>query len=139
MISATVGRRVLLIIVVAGFAAALIILTVVGRGGAVTDEAAGPVIARLLRLYVPLLALMASFYFSERGQSRRGRGTTPETFWLATAVVFAWSFLAPILILLTEKVEGAVRTLDMFEVFGDTLAVAAIGFYFARSASESPA
>ena len=138
MISARAGRRALLVIVLFAFACAFATLAFVGRQGAVSGDVARTIIARLLRLYVPLLALMASFYFSDRGRSGRGRGTSPETYWFALVILVVWTFLPVVLLAFSDTVEAAVRTLDTFEVFGNTLAVASIGFYFAKSASNTP-
>ena len=138
MIAARTGRRTLLAVVVLGFATAFLVLVVIGRGGAVSAETFRDVSARLLKLYVPLLGLVASFYFSEHGlRSRRGKATNVETFLLATGLAGAWCLLPGVLIAATDTVENAVRLLDTFEIFGSTMAVSALGFYFSKTSPEA--
>jgi hypothetical protein len=140
MITARAGRRALMLFVAAGFLLSLITLLYEARGGAVAGNIVQSVIARLLKLYVPLLALMTSFYFSERGDLQEGRKETSlDTFILATTVAATWSLLPAVLLVISQTVEGALRMLDTFEVFGNTLAVAALAFYFSRSGPKRKA
>ncbi len=138
MIDASFGRRVLLILIIAGAFAAFGVLYAIGYGGAVSEEVARRAIDRLLKLYVPLFGLIGGFYFSEFGQSSMGtiRKTSKETFGLAVVFVGVWVALTPLFLALSETVESALRLLDSFDVFGSTIAVAALAFYFSKSAPE---
>ncbi len=136
VIRAKTGRLVLLLIVITGFMLAFAVQAFVGRDGAVSSEVGLNVIQRLLKVYLPLFGLIGAFYFSERGQStERGSLRTPvEGFGFACAVVGIWVGLPPLLLLVAKTFESVLRILDSFEIFGSTIAVTALAYYFSVSA-----
>lgn len=133
MIRAVIGRRCILLFILMGFILSFCILTWVGRGGAISYQSAAPVIKKLLAHYLPLLAILAGFYFSERATKEEGASTTIETFVFALTVVLLWAFGPSALIALSDTIEGAMRILDSFAVIGTSLTSASIAFYFSKS------
>ena len=117
-----------------GFIFSFVILAWVGRGGAISYEAAEPAIKKLLAHYVPLLAILAGFYFSERAIDARENQTSLETFVFAVIVVGLWVLIPPLLIAFSTTIEAALRFLDSVGVFGTSLGSACLAFYFSKSA-----
>jgi len=134
MIRSVVGRRCLLAVLLIGFVLSFAFLAWVGRGGAISFQAAVPAIKKLLEHYVPLLAILAGFYFSERVATDVGQETSVETFVFATVVVGIWALAPPILIATSDTIEAAIRILETLGVIGTSLTSAALVFYFSKSA-----
>ncbi|MDW8227911.1 MAG: hypothetical protein RMJ60_08960 [Anaerolineales bacterium] len=134
MIRATVGRRVLLGLLMAGFLLSFAVLAWVGRGGAISFQSAAPVIKKLLEHYIPLLSVLAGFYFSERATADQGTSTTTETLVFATIVTAIWALAPPILVGAADTVDAAIRILDMLTGVGTSLTSACLAFYFSKSA-----
>lgn len=134
MIRSLVGRRALLAVLLIGFVLSFAFLAWVGRGGAISFQAAGPAIKKLLEHYVPLLAILAGFYFSERAVTDEGQKTSVETFMFASVVVGIWALAAPVLIAVSDTIEAAMRILETLAVIGTSLTSASLVFYFSKSA-----
>jgi hypothetical protein len=136
VIRAKTGRLVLLLLVVAGFLLAFAFEGFAGRNGAVSSEVSLNVTQRLLKLYLPLFGLVSAFYFSERAQTvERNPLTTPlEGFGFACVVVGIWAGLPALLFVTQDTFESVLRILDSFDVFGSTIAITALAYYFSVSA-----
>ena len=108
MINSTSGRRLLFGLILTGFMSAFLILWLVSRGGAATFESVAPVISKLLSHYVPLLALLAGFYFSERESLDQGQATSVEALVLAALLTGSWAFAPPILLFASDTLQAAI-------------------------------
>jgi hypothetical protein len=90
--------------------------------------------AFLLSVYVPLVAVMAGFYF---GEKRLGRGTTPvEPFIFALAVTILWVLPPPVILLFTKRPMGYLDQLIPLKVWGDSITALAVAFYFGKEPEE---
>ncbi len=136
-ISSVVGRRAILALILLGFIASFGVFWWVGRGGAISFPTAAPAIKKLLEHYVPLLAILAGFYFSERTLADKGSETSIEAFVFALVVVAIWVLGPPILIAASETIEGALRLLDSVAVIGTSLASLGLAFYFSKGGKGS--
>lgn len=134
MVSSSTGRRAILALVILGFLASLCALWYVSLGGAVSFDAAQPLLVALLNQYIPLLAILAGFYFSERATIKSSVETSAETFLFAIFIVTIWVFGPPILLLATPTVEAAKRLLDTANVLGTSLTSGCLVYYFSKSA-----
>ncbi len=137
MISSTYGRRIVAGLILVGFLVAFLALWFVSRGGAATFETVSPVINKLLQHFVPLLAIVGGFYFSELAIEEQGKSTTVEALVLATALVGCWALAPSILLLASETLPSAVRLLDSVAVIGTSLASACLAFYFSKSSKAA--
>ena len=135
MSNMALSRKVLLGTLVAGGALAFVTLTIVGRGGAISGSTAEAATKGLLEHYLPLLTIAGAFLFSDHRRSNRSRYfvSSTETFAFAFIVVAIWAMLPPLLLVLSDTVEGAFRQLDSFKIFGSSLSVGAFTYYFASS------
>ena len=94
---------------------------------------------RLAKVYLPLLGLICAFYFSETGGGKGARKrTSVEAFSLAVIVTAAWAALPPVFLLFGETIDSAIRTINAVDLFGNTLAVSALAFYFSKSTPTPP-
>ena len=134
MISSVVARRAILIALVAGFGLAFSALWFVSHDGAASWTTTGPAIGRLLEIYVPLLGILAGFYFAERPAVLKGRQTPIEGFAYAMVLICVWVFVAPLALLLSSTVDAAMRLLNSISVLGTSLAASALAFFFSKSA-----
>lgn len=137
MIHSLIGRRTILALILVGFVLSFAILWWVGRGGAISFQAASPAIKKLLEHYVPLLAILAGFYFSERAATDEGNKTSVETFAFALVLVGIWVLGPPVLIAVSETIEASMRLLESVAVIGTSLASACLAFYFSKSGKGS--
>lgn len=134
MIPSLVGRRSILSLILVGFLIAFAVLWWVGHGGAISYQTAAPAIKRLLEHYIPMLAILAGFYFSERATLDEGHQTSLESFVFAVMIVAVWVFAPPILIAASDTVEGSMRLLESITGVGTSLTSACLVFYFSKSA-----
>jgi hypothetical protein len=139
MIQSLVGRRVLLALLLTGFLLSFAILAWVGRGGAISFQSAAPAIKGLLGHYVPLLSILAAFYFSEHAATDVGSSTSVEAFVFASVVVAIWSLAPPVLIAAADTIQASMRILETLTVIGTSLTSASLVFYFSKSAKGSGA
>jgi hypothetical protein len=136
MISSTVARRIILSAILMGFFLSFWTLWWVSRGGAASWPTIQPAIERLLQVYVPLLGILAGFYFAEQS-STKGSHTSIEAFGFAMVLICVWVFAAPVLIFFSATIEAAIRLLNSISVLGTSLASSALAFFFSKSAGYS--
>lgn len=134
MTRSQVGRRIILVLILLGFIFSFMILWWVGRGGAISSETSSSAIKLLIGHYLPLLAILGGFYFSERAVVDQGSDTSIETVAFALIIVGLWVLGPPILIAISQTIEGAMRLLDAGAVIGTSLVSACLAFYFSKSA-----
>jgi hypothetical protein len=109
------------------------------RGGAATSATWVPAIERLMGVYIPLLGILAGFYFAEQS-STQGNSTSIEAFGFATLLICLWVFAPPVLIFSSATVETAIKVLNsIYSVVGTSLASSALAFFFSKSAKPSAA
>lgn len=128
------GRWILMLLILASALLAHALLFFVSRGGRIHTEGVQSTVRALLDVYLPLLAIMAAFYFAETATAR-GRDQTVDLQILVFSVVVTavWA-LAPVALLVfvptVERMQEMLRTL---EPFGQTAALAAVAFFFGKS------
>jgi hypothetical protein len=87
----------------------------------------------LLDMYLPPVALMCAFYFGEKGTTdAKDRATSFESLLFSMIITGIWVVTPPFLIYFCQTVEMAMRSLDALKIYGQTTALAAVAFYFAR-------
>lgn len=132
-ISSRAGRIWLMGIIAACFIAALLCLHFIFGNGAVSSENQSKAFFKLLGFYLPLLALVATFFFVDK-QGGAGGKTPKETFFVALFIVGLW-VLAPILLMLgIWYIEDVLDYLDKLIPVGESLALMALGYYFSKKA-----
>jgi uncharacterized integral membrane protein len=137
MTKSLIGRRIILVLMLSGFILSFIVLWWIGRNGAISFEAAAPAIKVLMQHYLPLLAILGGFYFSERAFVDQGGDTSIETVAFALVVVGIWVLGPPILIAISQTIEGAMRLLDSGAIIGTSLVSACLAFYFSKSSKTA--
>jgi hypothetical protein len=126
------GRLWLMGIVVAFLVSAIAYLFWIGRDGGIRPDLKTNAVIELLGFYMPLLSLMAAFYFGGSQSHRSNRATPFDTFLVAVIFTMLWS-LAPIFLMSDGGMEDILATLRKIKPVGDTLALAAIGYYFSKN------
>ncbi|WP_414158481.1 hypothetical protein ACMGG8_22910 [Pseudomonas sp. BNK-45] len=132
-----VGRRIILFLILLGFILSFVVLWWVGSGDAISPETNSSAIKLLVGHYLPLLAILGGFYFSERSVVDQGGNTSIETVTFALIIVGLWVLGPPMLIAVNSTIEGAMRLIDSGAVIGTSLVSACLAFYFSKSAKVS--
>ena len=106
----------------------------IGYGGAISEEGSKQAIKQLLAIYLPLITMMAAFYFGEPAQPGNQEKETPlESFLFSFVVVALWMFCPPLFVIFGVTIESTLRTIDSFLIYGETIAASGVAYYFARS------
>lgn len=92
--------------------------------------------AFILSVYLPLIAIMAGFYFSEKHTPPAGRKTSLETFFFAALVAGVWVGAPPVFIIFASQTVRAIELLTQWRTWGESIAALAISFYFAKPGEE---
>jgi hypothetical protein len=93
--------------------------------------------AFLLSVYLPLIAIMAGFYFSEKRTSATGGKTASETFFFAALVTGVWVGAPPLFIIFASQTAQAIELLTQWRTWGESVAALAVSFYFVKPGEES--
>ncbi|HYN24257.1 MAG TPA: transposase, partial [Pyrinomonadaceae bacterium] len=127
------GRLWLMVIVFASLVSAIFCLFWIGRDGAIRSELKTEAIIKLLGFYVPLLSLMGAFYFGEK-RRKRNATTAPLESFIFALIGTAWWVLFPIFLLwFGGAIQEILALLERIKPVGDTVALAAIGYYFSKN------
>lgn len=130
-ISSTNGRISLMAIIAVCFIGALLLLFSVFGGGAIGSENQSNAVFKILGFYIPLLTLIATFFFKENLGGTTG-DTSLEAFIVAVFIVLLWA-LTPILLLLSVTyIEDVLAYIDKLIPVGQSLALMALGYFFAK-------
>jgi hypothetical protein len=87
--------------------------------------------AFLKSVYLPLISVMAGFYF---GGKSSGQGRTPiEAFIVALFVTIVWVLPPPVILLFTKRPMGYLDHLISWKVWGDSITALAVSFYFGKA------
>lgn len=133
IISPRTGRVWLMILVVVSFLGAMVSLFLIASGGAIHSQMFQSAAAKLLGFYLPLLSLISVFFFTKGKDETSAAGTPIEAFLFAIVIVTLW-VSAPILLLwFGNFIEDILAMMETFKPFGDTLAFAALGYFFSKS------
>lgn len=128
------GRLSLLAIVFSGLLVSIASLFWIGRGGGIRHELQIDGTISLVAFYVPFISLMGAFYF---GEGKKHAANTPlETFLFAAIITTTWMATPICSMLLTDwAIQDVFRFLEKVRVFGDSSALAAIGYYFSKKSA----
>jgi hypothetical protein len=133
-ISSRAGRVWLMCLISVCFVAALASLLFVARGGAISTKNLANAALKFLGFYLPLLTLVATFFFKER-QGESSQETPIEGFLFALFILSLW-VLTPVLLLSSGLlIQEVLESIDKLIPIGQSLALMAIGYYFAKSGS----
>ena len=103
-------------------------------GGAIGSENLSNAVFKILGFYIPLLSLIATFLFKENVGGTTS-DTPLETFMVALFIVSLWA-LTPILFLVSKiYIEDVLGYIDKLIPLGQSLALMALGYYFAKKAA----
>ena len=119
-----------------GVAGAGFTLLWIGRGGAISPDGNRRLIKYLLEYFLPLASIAGAFYYAERNTPRPPVTTDLEAMLFALGVLAIWVLLPAAVFGLSETIESAMATMDIFKL-GNTLATAAVAFIYAKSSSGS--
>jgi hypothetical protein len=133
--TSSIGRSVLLGCVLSLAVITVVALLYAGRGGAIGAENMGAVGQQLADMYLPLLGIMAGFYFSEKAAASGDYAVGGLLF--ALFVLGIW-LVIPLLLLLIPQftVEDIIGYLRGAGPYGEALVAGTLTFYFSRDASE---
>ena len=134
-VSSNKGRLLLMGVLAVCLIVALIYLFSVASGGAIGSKNLLNAVIKFLGFYVPLLTLVATFFFVA-GQGGGEEIPTPAiTFYFALFIVSIWS-LTPILLLLAGLyIEEVLEYIDRLVPLGQSLALMALGYYFKKGSA----
>src|SRR5437870_3889204 len=104
MISSATGRIWLMVVIAVCFVVALVAVFSVFGGGAVGSENQSNAVFKVLGFYVPLLTLIATFFFKEN-LGGTSSDTPFETFIVAVLIVLIWAVTPIILFLRVTYIE----------------------------------
>lgn len=122
-------------VVIAGcFVGALVVLFSVFGGGAIGSENQSNAVFKILGFYVPLLTLIATFFFKEN-LGGTSSDTPFETFIVAVFVVLIWAATPIILFLSVAYVEDILAYIDKLVPVGQSIALMVLGYYFTKKPS----
>jgi hypothetical protein len=117
--------------VLIAFIVSLIVVLWLGRDGGIDYDNKKMALGKLAAFYVPLVTLMAAFYFG------KARGTTARTsvplevFLFAAGIVTLW-VITPVFLLVVLFIEDVLVELQTIKPYGDSLALLAFGYYFSK-------
>jgi hypothetical protein len=117
----------------------LLAVPFLGRGDAISHENQVLTVRYLLGLYLPLLGLITAFHFGSLATGGPTKSRSPRSdgrFLIALVLVGFWCLAPAILFAITLKVDATTDLLTELKPFGDTLVLAALGFYFNGAASN---
>lgn len=131
-VSSNRGRLLLMGVIAACLIVAMMSLFSVARGGAIGTNNLLNAVVKFLGFYVPLLSLVATFFFKDR-QGDSDSATPAGTFYFAIFIVSFW-VLTPILLLFSGLyIEEVLDYIDKLIPLGQSLALMALGYYFTKS------
>lgn len=133
-ISSAAGRISLMVVIAGCFVGALVVLFSVFGGGAIGSENQSNAVFKILGFYVPLLTLIATFFFKEN-LGGTSSDTPFETFIVAVFVVLIWAATPIILFLSVPYVEDILAYIDKLVPVGQSIALMALGYYFTKKPS----
>ena len=130
-IIANKGRLSLMLIILVGMVAAIVYLFTVASGGAIGSKNLETSFLKYLGFYLPLLTLVATFYF--KGPQANADNPTPTgTLFFAVGIVLLWVLVPVLLLLAGLLIEDVLDYLDKLIPLGQSLALMAIGYYFTK-------
>ncbi len=133
-ISSATGRIALMVVIAVCFVVALVILFSVFGGGAIGSENQSNALFKVLGFYIPLLTLIATFFFKEN-LGATSSDTPFETFIVAVFIVLLWAMTPIILFLRVTYVEDIFGYIDKLIPVGQSIALMALGYYFTKKPS----
>ena len=130
-IASGTGRILLMTAIAVCFVASLLILFFIFGGGSISSENQSNALFKILGFYVPLLTLIATFYFKQN-LGGTSSDTPFETFVVAMGIVLIWA-LTPILLLISVYyIEDVLSYIDKLIPVGQSLVLMALGYYFTK-------
>lgn len=127
------GRLFLMGIVMSGLILSLASLFWMSREGGIISEIRNYAIVELLKIYLPLLSLIAAFYFGEKKNDKQIVKTTPlDAFIFVLVITSMWSMAPMLLLWLGGPIEEVLEVMKNIKPFGDVIVLAGIGFYFSK-------
>lgn len=130
-ISSVKGRVWLMTVIAICFIAALISLVLVFGGGAISSENQSNAIFKILGFYIPLLTLVATFFFRE-DLGGTSSNNPLETFIVAFFITFLWSATPVLLMFSVWYIEDVLGYIDKLIPVGQSLALMSLGYYFTK-------
>lgn len=135
-IASSKGRWSLMLMVLGSTVLSFLVLFIVGRGGAIAGEAVRATINELIEIYLPLIAMIAAFYFGQAKLISTESKTSIEIFTFAILTVGLWVLCPPILMLFGGTIEDILETINLLKPYGETVAAVGVAYYFAKSSGE---
>ncbi|HEY0407085.1 MAG TPA: hypothetical protein VGC89_15245 [Pyrinomonadaceae bacterium] len=118
-------------LIAACFVGALLCLHFIFGNGAISSENQSAALFKLLGFYIPLLTLVATFFFVDK-QGGANSKTPKETFFVALFITGLWVLTPIFLMLAIWFIEDVLDYLDKLIPVGQSLALMALGYYFTK-------
>jgi hypothetical protein len=125
------GRVLLMSAIAVCLVGSLLILFFVFGGGSISTENQSNALFKILGFYVPLLTLIATFYFKEN-LGGTSSDTPFETFVVAMAIVVLWALTPIFLLMSVYYIEDVLNYIDKLIPVGQSLVLMALGYYFTK-------
>ena len=119
-------------IVSLGLIVAVVYLFIVAGGGAIGSKNLQSALIKFLGFYLPLLTLVATFYFNG-SQGGVVNPTPTATLLFAIFIVSIWVSTPILLLMAGLYIEDVLDYLDKLIPLGQSLALMALGYYFAKT------
>ena len=121
--------------VLIGILASAIVILVKGAGGSLVAPAMTDAFARLLQFYLPMLLIVATFYFTEKRKETEPQAPPrTESYAAGILLVGIWVILPVGALLMSTDYQAAFEFLGAFRGFGDGVGNAALVYCFLKSA-----
>ena len=138
-VSSKTGRLYLMAIVLIAFIVSLLLVLWLGREGGISYDTKRTALGKLAAFYVPLVTLMAAFYFGKGRETTFKTSVPLEVFLFAAGIVTLW-VITPIFLLAVLFIEDVLTGLQTIKPYGDSVALLAFGYYFSKdhASTNSP-
>lgn len=133
----SVGRWILMISTIGCSVMSVTLLFYLGRNGRIHPDMINSGINTMIGVYLPLFTIMAAFYLVDARKKIKedSQYIKFEVFFFSTVLALIWIMTPPLLITAIAPIEEALQRIQALEKFGQTTAVGAITYYFAKTLS----
>lgn len=135
-IKSSTGRIALISFTISGMLFGGVVIVLRGSGGSLVSPAMTEALKLLVQFYLPMLAVITAFYFSESGKMKsteNSESTDFEIFFVTIVLVALWAFLPPISLIINDTYQSAFELTKNLKGYGDAIGVGALAYYFSQT------
>ncbi len=131
------GRLSLMLVVLISAILSFLTLLITGKIREIQSEAIMQAIKVLIEIYLPLITMMAAFYFGQNIPRSEKNQTSIEIFIFAIITVGIWVVSPIVLFILGGTIDNIIGIISLLKPYGETVAVAGVAYYFAKSGNKT--